>query len=342
MPDAHESAWVPNGIVVATQGLIYPRLVGSDIGCGVAAISFEAEASQFSKANWTEVLGALQKRIPILKQPSHHVGSNLPETCAPDLLSHPSLIAAAKRDGRYQLGTLGGGNHFVELQKDQDGRLWAMVHSGSRAMGQLVTDFHLARAEKTGMNGLHCLDLSRAEGKAYLQDMNWAVAYAGENRLSMINRVADILEAGWGIHAVEASYLDCPHNFARREWHHGESWMVHRKSANSAFLGEPGLIPGSMGTESRIVKGLGHPESLCSSAHGAGRRLSRNKARKAIGRKDLERSLAGIVFDLNQADSLREEGPRAYKDLGKVMEAQIDLVKTTQVLKPLCVHKGGT
>lgn len=340
MPDAHEGSAVPNGTVVATRDLIYTRMVGADIGCGIAAIRFDFEANDVGHAEWARVLGSLLAAIPTLKQRVPLVEEALAEACRPQALSDATLVQKAKRDGRYQLGTLGRGNHFVELERDEQGALWAMVHSGSRAMGQILTDHHLARAQMLHPSGQPFLDLNEPAGQDYFNDMQWAMAYARENRLILLNRVADILERRWKTRVIESSYIDCPHNFARREWHHGQHLLVHRKSANSARQDEPGLIPGSMGTESRIVRGLGHPGALCSSAHGAGRALSRAKAFETIALKDLQRSMKGVAFHEEAAAKLRDESPRAYKDLGKVMEAQIDLVKTVAVLKPLCVHKG--
>lgn len=340
MPDAHEGSTVPNGTVVATRNLIYPRMVGADIGCGVAAIRFDFAADDARMADWELVLKAMQAAIPTLKHSRPLVAETLADACPPEKLSHTALVQKAKRDGRYQLGTLGRGNHFVELDRDEEGAVWAMVHSGSRAMGQILTDHHLARAQSAHQSGQPFLDLHELAGQDYWNDMQWALAYARENRLILLNRVADILERHFKARVVASSYLDGPHNFARRERHEGEWLLVHRKSANSALCDEPGLIPGSMGTQSRIVRGLGHPESLHSSAHGAGRALSRAKAFEKIALKDLQRSMKGIVFNEGAAAKLRDESPRAYKDLGEVMEAQKGLVRTVAVLKPLCVHKG--
>jgi len=340
MPDAHEGSAVPNGTVVATKDLIYPRMVGADIGCGVAAIRFDLAADEIKKADWVKVLSLLQRAIPTLKSPEPSISESLTEFCRPEELSHQTLVQQAKREGRYQLGTLGRGNHFVELQRDEQGALWAMVHTGSRAMGPFITDHHLARAQSVHRSGQPFLDLSEPAGQDYFNDMQWALAYARENRLILLNRVADILERGWKTRVIDSSYLDCPHNFARREIHGGQSLLVHRKSANSARTDELGLIPGSMGTQSRIVRGLGDPKSLCSSAHGAGRALSRAQAFEKISLSQLQRSMKGIAFNEAAAAKLRDESPRAYKDLGEVMSAQIDLVRTVAVLKPLCVHKG--
>ena len=180
----------------------------------------------------------------------------------------------------WQMGTLGCGNHFVELQSDDTGVLWLMVHSGSRAMGQSITELHLARAASS-TTGLKYLDTRTEAGRAYLNDMQWAMRYATLNRLAIMARMAEILAAQLGITANEESYLDSPHNFARRETHFGQELIVHRKSAISAQAGEPGLIAGSMGSPSFIVRGLGLEASLCSSSHGAGRALSRTAARKS-------------------------------------------------------------
>ena len=164
MPDVHEGLQVPNGVVVATRNLVYPAMVGADIGCGVSGIRFNAQADSLSRGKLEDLLARMQRAVPTLKAPVHLAPEKLPETCELGTLSDDRLNREARREGRLQLGTLGRGNHFIELERDQGGYLWAIVHTGSRAMGQVITDFHLANAHKDGQSGLAYLDVLDTKG----------------------------------------------------------------------------------------------------------------------------------------------------------------------------------
>lgn len=218
--------------------------------------------------------------------------------------------------GRVQLGTLGRGNHFLEFQADQDGRLWLMLHSGSRAMGQAITAHHVAHA--TASNGLRWLDAQSDVGAAYLNDIAWALRYAETNRLAMVSAVARLLYDQFNVESDWSSLIHGHHNHVRREEHFGTQFWVHRKGAQSARLDEPGIIPGSMGTASFHVSGRGCEEALCSSSHGAGRKLSRSQARRVINTRQLHRQTKLVWFDHRRAAALREEAPGAYKDIHAV------------------------
>lgn len=332
MPDVHLGRWVNNGSVMATTRLLYPQAVGGDIGCGLSALAFHGTAEVLrEEASARLVLEALSQQVPALKQ---HGARQLPASLAARSLSHDTLLKASRRDGAYQLGTLGCGNHFAELQRDDAGRLWFMVHSGSRAMGQIITEFHLARAA-TSATGLKYLDLGEEPGRAYLNDLEWALRYATLNRLAILARLAEILAQLFRISADEGSYLDSPHNFARRENHLGQDLLVHRKSAISAQAGEAGLIAGSMGSPSYVVRGLGVEESLCSSSHGAGRLLSRSEARHRISAAAMRRQLERVHCDVRNLAGLRDEAPAAYRDLREVMRAQHDLTRQQTRLTPI-------
>jgi tRNA-splicing ligase RtcB len=236
------------------------------------------------------------------------------------------------------MGTLGRGNHFVELQADEAGQLWLMLHSGSRAMGQAIRDHHLARGSPAG--GLRFLDANSPDGQAYLADVEWALDYAEANRLAMLAAVRELIEQVLGVRAEMASYVSCDHNHVRRETHAGETFWVHRKGAMSAREGERGVIPGSMGSLSFHVEGRGCTAALSSSAHGAGRRLSRTDARRTLSARDVTRELRGVWFDHRIAAGLREEAPSAYKDVEAVMRAQHDLVRVVRRLRPILSFKG--
>jgi tRNA-splicing ligase RtcB len=215
-----------------------------------------------------------------------------------------------------------------------------MLHSGSRGIGQAIRDHHLARCS-AGRQGLRYLEAESDEGHAYRRDLDWALAYAEASRAAMVEAVREVVRATLGFEADEASFVSCHHNHVRREEHRGEALWVHRKGATPAGTDERGLIPGSMGTPSYHVRGRGCAEALGSSAHGAGRRLSRTEARRRISRAEVLRQLHGVWFDHRLADALREEAPSAYKDIGAVLRAQRDLVRVVRRLRPVLSFKGA-
>ena len=339
MPDVHLAANVCIGTVVATRRTLYPNAVGSDIGCGVAALAFDADAALLDDERRAAlVLAGLYRAVPLVRRSRKRAGP-LPVALETRPLSAPPLEAIKKRDGALQIGTLGRGNHFVELQADDPGRLWLMLHSGSRGLGQAIRDHHLATCT-TGRTGLRLLEAESPEGQAYLQDLGWALEYADANRLAMVAAVCEVIERALGVRPDEASYVACNHNHVRRETHDGQTLWVHRKGAMSAAAGEPGLIPGSMGTHSFHVEGRGCAKALSSSAHGAGRRLSRTDARRTLSAKEVTRELCGVWFDHRLTDGLREEAPSAYKDVDAVLRAQAELVRIVRRLRPVLCFKG--
>src|SRR5262249_42422445 len=236
------------------------------------------------------------------------------------------------------LGTIGSGNHFIELQEDEAGQLWLMLHSGSRGLGQAIHDHHLGRC-RSGRLGLRFLEAESAAGKGYLADLDWALTYADLNRRRMMAVAVELLGRIAEARPLADSYLRCHHNHVRQETHGGETLWVHRKGAISAARGEVGLIPGSMGTPSVHVVGLGNEGALGSCAHGAGRRLSRSDARRRISVKQLARETGVVFFDHRLAASLRDEAPSAYKDIDSVLAAQLDLARISRRLRPLLVYK---
>ncbi|HYE18528.1 MAG TPA: RtcB family protein [Tepidisphaeraceae bacterium] len=342
MPDVHLSHHVCVGTVLATTGLLYPAAIGGDIGCGMAALAFDAPASVAlaTEADARRVLHELKERIPANR---HHRPQDLPAELDSTALSHPSLESIKRRDARVQFATLGGGNHFLEFQSDDadpvdgTGRLWLMLHTGSRGVGQAIRDHHLTRARG---RPLAALDADVPDGRAYLADMAWATAYAAASRREIVDRVASLLHELSAVTPLPDTYVDCHHNFVRQETHFDHSLYVHRKGAISATAAEPGITPGSMGTHSYHVAGRGHPASLRSSAHGAGRAMSRGEARQRISPHDLSRQLGGVYFDPTMADTLREEAPSAYKPIDKVMRAQRDLTRIVRKLRPVLSYKG--
>ncbi len=265
----------------------------------------------------------------------------LPSDCRVALqrLSTDRLTKLAERDGRVQLGTLGRGNHFVELQRDAEDRLWVMIHSGSRGIGQAISQWHLDRARQVSRQRLACLSASSDAGQDYLHDMAWARRYASANRRAMLLFVEEVLFEVVGCRLDWASFVETDHDHLIREQHFGREHWVHRKGAQPASLNKPGLIPGSMGTRSYLVRGRGCAESLSSSSHGAGRALPRSVARQQIGQRQLLREMHGVWFDDQRCDQLRDEAPSAYKDVQAVLRAQRDLTAIVRELRPMLAYK---
>ena len=343
MPDVHLSGDVCVGLAVATSRLIYPAAVGGDIGCGMAALPFQADTSVLHNSSAAAaLLRNLNVCIPAIRHPRKTMSAQLPDHVAHQVLSHHRLEKLKQRDGLVQLGTLGRGNHFAEFQADDEGRLWLMLHSGSRGMGQAITQHHLAIAgEGRPANALVSLDSESEAGLAYLKDAEWAIAYAEANRLAMIAAICEIMWQLFRIEAEPRGLIHCHHNHVRREAHFGQNFWVHRKGALPAATDLPGVIPGSMGTYSYHVTGRGCGEALNSSSHGAGRALSRGKAKQQISRRQFEREMEGVWFDPRLASELRDEAPSAYKEIGAVMRAQSDLTRIDRRLRPLLSFKGG-
>lgn len=335
MPDVHLASDVCVGTVVATGHRLYPAAVGGDIGCGMAAIAVDAEGSILTSENAAELLSGLRHFVPTHR----HRDQRLPAELDLAPLSDSHLERLKQREGRVQFGTLGRGNHFLELQVDQQQQLWLMIHSGSRALGQAITACHQRRAEQ-GSTGLLSLDARAEQGQAYLADVAWALRYAELNRFAMLLAVESLLQRVLGVRLLHDTYFDAHHNHVRQEAHHGEQLFVHRKGAQSAALEEPGIIPGSMGTASFHVVGRGCRAALCSSSHGAGRKLSRSDARRQVTTKQFARQLAGVWYDQRAASDLVEEAPAAYKDIHAVMRAQRELTRIVRQLRPVLCYKG--
>lgn len=340
MPDVHLAAGVSNGVVVATRRLIYPAAVGGDIGCGFAMVALAGGAAQLTRRSGAEaVLEALPRAAPVMRHKRRDGLPELTEELAAERLSSPELSARAASDGRLELGTLGRGNHFLEFQEDDEGRLWLMVHSGSRAMGQHIAAFHTKRATAVG-GGLAWLDVDTEAGQAYLRDVAWARPYAAASRLRMLRGAAGVAADLLGAEPDWSTLLNTDHNHVQLEQHDGQSLWVHRKGANVARKGAPNVIPGSMATHTYHVEGRGERDALASSSHGAGRRLSRGAARAKISRKDLARQLADVWIDQRSAGRLVDEAPAAYKDIDTVMRAQRDLVRIVRRVRPVLCYKG--
>jgi len=344
MPDSHEGYGMPIGSILATNGVVVPNAVGVDIGCGMCAIQTDIE--DIDQYNLKKILGTIRKTIP--------VGFNWHEDAQDSSLlqgNHEELFIVGKQYQKAlkQLGTLGGGNHFIEIQKGDDGYIWVMIHSGSRNLGYNVAKYYNNAAIKLNKRyfsvvskqmELAFLPIETPEAKDYLSEMKYCIDFALANRTLMMNRVLE------GINAVIGDFnhgdmINKSHNFAAWEHHFGKNVLVHRKGATRAYEGELGMIPGSQGTHSYIVRGLGNQESFKSCSHGAGRKLGRKQAQRELNLKEEIDALnkKGIVHSIRNQRDL-DEAPSAYKDIDIVMENQKDLVDIVVKLSPLAVMKG--
>jgi tRNA-splicing ligase RtcB len=339
MPDVHLASDVCIGVVLGTSRLLYPQAVGGDIGCGMLAVAFNIGTETLTDPTLAgKILAGFGRTIPTVRRHRRH-SLPLPEDLASAPLSHASLESIRRDEGTLQFGTLGSGNHFIELQGDDEDRLWLMIHSGSRAMGQAIRAHHLARAEPAG-SGLQALDALTEAGRRYLNDVNWARHYADANRRAMAERAAEVVRNVVGATIEWRTTITTDHNHVANETHGGQCMWVHRKGAMPAGAGVEGVLPGSMGTTSFHVTGRGCAKSLCSSAHGAGRALSREAARRSLSERDLRQQMHGVWYDFRMERHLIEEAPGAHKDIHDVLRAQRELVKVTRTLRPLLSYKG--
>jgi tRNA-splicing ligase RtcB len=341
MPDVHLAEDVCVGVAVATTELLYPQAVGGDIGCGMLAIPFDVEAASLSEPRVAgRILAGLGNSIPARRRNRRRTIPMPGDLCRP-VLSDLRLESLWNTTGVLEFATIGSGNHFIELQADESGRLWLMVHSGSRGLGPAIRDHHLARGESVG-GGLKCLKSGDDIGAAYLRDAGWARRFAEENRRHVALLVEECLLGAVGSgHLQWAEAITTDHNHVEHEAHGALRLWVHRKGAMPAWPGQAGVLPGSMGSLSYHVVGRGCADALCSSAHGAGRILSRTEARRTITSRELQRQMGQVWYDFRQSDRLRDEAPGAYKDIRAVARAQRDLVKVVRVLRPVLNYKGA-
>ncbi len=362
MPDVHVGIGATVGAVIATRGAIIPAAVGVDIGCGMNALRLSLTASDLP-GNLHRLRSAIENAVPVgfnQHQASKVRGSRqqrsarvLDQRLERIVAKHPALMKMQRRfDETWvcQLGTLGGGNHFIELCLDEEQRVWVMLHSGSRGIGNVIGRYFIEAARKDMMRhhvNLPDRDLAYfTEGSAWFDDyveaVDWAQDYALLNRREMMRLILDVLQQQLSpsIHAwkVEDEAINCHHNYVARETHWGEQLYVTRKGAISARDGEMGIIPGSMGAKSYIVRGLGNPESLCSCSHGAGRRMSRTAAKRKFSRQDLEEQTRNV--ECRKDGGVIDEIPGAYKDIDVVMANQSDLVEVAHTLKQVLCVKG--
>jgi tRNA-splicing ligase RtcB len=354
MPDVHLGKGSTVGSVIATKKAILPACVGVDIGCGMCAARTTLTAEDLDEKRLTAIFHQVSRDVPLgFEQHSPdraHTGQA--QRFARGLRSitdkHPGLMKHVGKhsDWTRQLGTLGGGNHFIEVCLDEQGFVWVLLHSGSRGIGNAIGSYFIALAREEMLHldaQLPDRDLAYlTEGTVHFDDyveaVGWAQDYASANRALMLETVLDALRRHCPPFDVSRTAVQCHHNYVQRETHFGEDVWVTRKGAIRAGAGELGIIPGSMGAKSYIVRGKGNPESFESSAHGAGRRLSRNAAAKQYSEKDLREQTEGIVCRKDRG--VVDEIPAAYKNLDTVMANQSDLVEVVHTLRQLVCVKG--
>jgi tRNA-splicing ligase RtcB (3'-phosphate/5'-hydroxy nucleic acid ligase) len=339
MPDVHLSADVCIGVAIATSHLIYPQAVGGDIGCGMLAVALDLEAAALNSPKVAgQVLAGIGRAVPARRRNRRDVIAQ-PDDVARAELSDPRLRSIFRKEGALEFATLGSGNHFIEIQADESDRLWLMVHSGSRALGQAIRDHHLSRGQPVE-GRLRAVEAESDAGREYLCDAAWARRYADASRRAIGEAVGMVLTQTLGARVCWETVITTDHNHVVREGHQGRLLWVHRKGAMSAQFGERGVLPGSMGSLSFHVEGRGHEEALCSSAHGAGRLLSRTTARGQVTERELRRQMQGVWYDFRKGESLRDEAPSAYKDIRAVLRAQREMVRVTRTLRPVMNYKG--
>lgn len=349
MPDAHEGYGMPIGGVIATKNVIIPNAVGVDIGCGMCAVRTSIMASTVPADALKRIMGSIRQAIPVGMK--HHKDQQMEWLSDKEkgALWGWSVIEKQYKSSMNQIGTLGGGNHFIELQKGSDSRLWLMIHSGSRNIGFQVAKHYNALAVELNNRWfssvpkewqLAFLPMDSSHFSHYFEEMKTCVEFALCNRRLMMERVKEAV-LGESPDTTFDEMINIAHNYAAMEQHFGENVMVHRKGATRARLDELGIIPGSQGTSSYIVRGLGNPESFESCSHGAGRVMGRKQAQRNLDLETEKKRLddLGMIHGMRNKRDL-DEAAGAYKDISVVMENQKDLVEIVLELSPLAVIKG--
>jgi tRNA-splicing ligase RtcB len=350
MPDAHLGLGATVGSVIPTVGAIMPAAVGVDIGCGMIAVRTQYTRQQLP-ADRKLLRQAIERAVPLSAGAANravsfdHTKERLSSLAA---LAEQAGFDPASYSGRWelQLGTLGSGNHFIEVTVDELDRVWLFLHSGSRGAGNKIARRHIAVAQglcekwwiQLPHRDLAYLVDGTEEFWAYIRQMRWAQTYALLNREEMMDRVVACFGAWVGGEVQRAEEINCHHNYTEPERHFGEEVWLSRKGAINAESGRPGLIPGSMGTASYVVSGLGNQMALNSAPHGAGREYSRSAARRAFTREQLREAMAGIEY--RDTDAFIDEIPAAYKDIDRVMADAADLVEIRHTLRQLVNVKG--
>jgi tRNA-splicing ligase RtcB len=354
MPDVHLGIGATIGSVIATHKAIIPAAVGVDLGCGMVAARLSLTANEIDEKALQKVFDQISRDVPVgrAQHSDERVLVDASKPFEPGLKSltdrHPELLKAFGKFSKWanQMGTLGGGNHFIEVCLDESNQVWVMLHSGSRGIGNAIASYFIALARKDmerWMIQLPDRDLAYfPEGSQhfadYVEAVHWAQDYAMQNRTSMLELVLAALQRHLPPFTVTTEAVNCHHNYVAQEHHYGENVWVTRKGAIRARSGDLGIVPGSMGARSFIVRGLGNPESFCSSAHGAGRKMSRTAAEKQFTVADMVAQTQGVICRKDK--DVIDEIPGAYKDIDQVMANQADLTEILHTLKQVVCVKG--
>jgi tRNA-splicing ligase RtcB len=352
MPDTHQGYGMPIGGVMATEGVIVPNAVGVDIGCGMCAL--KTSLNEISIDVLKKIMGEIRNRIPVgFNKHKEKQNKNLIPEGAEYAGIGLDICHREYENALYSIGTLGGGNHFIEIQKGDDDHVWIMVHSGSRNLGKQVADHYNKKAVEINERyfssipkewELAFFPMDDEIWQQYLSEMQFCVDFALANRKLMMERIVEVFSevTGWATGRIgEIGITNIAHNYARMENHFGRNLLVHRKGATSARENETGIIPGSQGTSSYIVRGKGNVESFKSCSHGAGRKMGRKQAERTLNLEEEKKRLddKGIIHSIRNTGDL-DEAAGAYKDIDVVMAEQSDLVEIIVKLEPLGVIKG--
>jgi tRNA-splicing ligase RtcB len=348
MPDVHLGKGATVGSVIAMRGAVAPAAVGVDIGCGMAAVETSLTSRDLPD-DLRPLRLAIEAAIPVgwhgHAEPAWPLGGDEVRGVGHALLARQPELATSVHPGTVsaQIGTLGGGNHFIEVCLDTKDTVWLMLHSGSRNVGKTLAEHHMHIAMRLHHNAaledreLAVFLAGTPQFEAYRRDLFWAQEYARFNRQLMLHLLADVVRRFWP-RARLAAPISCHHNYVAEEVHYGDELLVTRKGAIRAGRGELGIIPGSMGTKSYIVRGLGNPASFESASHGAGRRMSRTEARRRFDVNDLAQQTDGV--ECRKDRGVIDEAPKAYKNIDRVMAQQQDLVEIVAELKQIVCVKG--
>ena len=350
MPDAHLGLGATVGSVIPTLGAIMPAAVGVDIGCGMIAVKTQFDAPDLDGRDLAELRQQIERAIPLSAGRDNRkiVATAEPRVAELEALAEKAGFDPATYAGhwRNQLGSLGSGNHFIEISLDENDDVWMFLHSGSRGVGNRIAQHHIKVAQRLAKQwwielphpDLAYLVEGTPEFARYIAELRWAQHFALLNREEMMDRVANQLGRFLDTPVEELERINCHHNFTESEMHFGKRVWVSRKGAIMADAGRPGLIPGSMGTASYVVEGKGNPVALNSSPHGAGREYSRSAARKTFTHEQLREAMAGIEY--RDTDAFIDEIPQAYKPIDRVMADAADLVTVRHTLRQIVNVKG--
>jgi tRNA-splicing ligase RtcB len=354
MPDAHVGKGSTVGSVIPTKDVVMPAAVGVDIGCGMSAVRTQLTKAEIEEAPIPlsglrkyierEVPVSVGKYREVISESSQHRITKLEGMARTDHID----IDAISSTWRNQLGSLGSGNHFIELCYDEEDRVWVFLHSGSRGVGNRIAQKHIKIAQK--LCKMWHVDLPHPDLAFipagvdqfwdYFRELRWAQAFAAQNRAEMVDQVVKCLSEWYGEPMLFNEFVNCHHNYTTQEEHNGQNLWITRKGAINAELGARGLIPGSMGTRSYVVSGLGNKASWNSAPHGAGRNFSRTEARKRFTKEQLAEAMVGIEWRSDNAEAFIDEIPGAYKDIDQIMIDASDLVRVEHTLRQFLNVKG--